>query len=46
MSAARLTTRMRRDWERRAITNPLFHIDARQVDWAMDEFYEIGRAHV
>lgn len=46
MSAARLTTRMRRDWERRAITNPLFHIDARQVDWAMDEFYAGGEVIV
>ncbi len=44
--AARMAARMRNDWERRAIANPLFHIDARQVDWDMAEFYRGGDAIV
>src|SRR5262245_51309197 len=34
--------RMRRDWEARAGSDPLYYIDSRQRDWTLDEFYAGG----
>ena len=37
---------MQGDWERRASTNPMYHIDSRRLDWNVDEFYAGGEAIV
>jgi SAM-dependent methyltransferase len=34
--------RMRRDWEQRADSDPLYYIDARQRDWTLADFYAGG----
>jgi cyclopropane fatty-acyl-phospholipid synthase-like methyltransferase len=44
-SAERLA-QMQQDWEQRADQNPMYHIDARKVQWQMDEFYAGGEAIV
>jgi len=38
----RAVARMRRDWEERASSDPLYHIDARQREWTLAEFYAGG----
>jgi SAM-dependent methyltransferase len=34
--------RMRRDWEERASSDPLYYIDARQREWTLADFYAGG----
>ena len=37
---------MQGDWEQRAASNPMYHIDARRLDWNIDEFYAGGETIV
>jgi len=40
--AVNSVARMRRDWEERAGSDPMYYIDARQRDWTLAEFYAGG----
>jgi SAM-dependent methyltransferase len=40
--AATSVARMRRDWEERAGSDPLYYIDSRQRDWTLADFYAGG----
>jgi SAM-dependent methyltransferase len=44
--AAGSVARMRRDWEARAGSDPLYYIDSRQRDWTLADFYSGGPALV
>jgi SAM-dependent methyltransferase len=45
-TASERLAQMQQDWEQRATENPMYHIDARKVQWKMDEFYAGGEAIV